>query len=771
MNPAPATAPPSPPRTRRDPALDLLRTIALGRVLLWHAFAAPWMTFFAAMPVMFFVAGTLLAPAAAGRSHRAVVRRRTRRLLLPLWVYAAVVAGAGLFRDPPGWATVTSAPAALGRAATWVVPLVDPASADWHGGWLSTHLWYLRAYLWVLLLAPVLAILARRVVRTLPVLFLAVAAVEVSARTGGPIFGSGSVAVLVGDVVTYGPFVVMGMAYRTKPARLPAPVLAVGAAAAAAATALFVATAGLPAGGVNESYGAVALTGLACLLAIGAAEGPIRRVAERRHVRRLTEAVSQRAVTIYLWHPAAIALAYSILNGSDVFPRMTAVHRWPVPAVFVVAFTAASTALAVGAVGWVEDLAARRSPGRAGRRRSAGRRAGGRAVRLAAMVPSAAAVLALMIPSLVVPVAEGVPAGATVFSAPRPPSFRAALANDAFARRTPVDDRAPIGRVDPARAPVTAALRRWLASEPGLESVAVGVAVHGRIWTGSVHRTAASFGLDPDEEFGAASMTKTFTTALLLREVQAGRVRLEQPVPPLRGLRVTGDAARITVGQLLEHSSGLIDYGSAPGFDPSRPLDPREAVQLALSSGLRNAPGTEVHYSNTNFQYLGLLLEELTGRSFSELVAALSDSHGLQATRLGPSGPGWPGFSSGGVTSTLRDLAQWGDWLFTPDRVLPAEQVRRLTTLGDNNMALSMWPLCPCGTTPAGEKQYSAIGQTVGYGGLIRFPSGMTLVVRFHPAPLPRPLDPALVSLGHELQRALRVASPGRNVTSGPEGR
>ena len=38
------------------------------------------MTFFAAMPVMFFVAGTLLEPPAGAGSHRALVRRRARRL-------------------------------------------------------------------------------------------------------------------------------------------------------------------------------------------------------------------------------------------------------------------------------------------------------------------------------------------------------------------------------------------------------------------------------------------------------------------------------------------------------------------------------------------------------------------------------------------------------------------------------------------------------------------------------------------------------------------
>jgi CubicO group peptidase (beta-lactamase class C family)/peptidoglycan/LPS O-acetylase OafA/YrhL len=755
----------TPPRqagdNRRDAALDLLRTVALGRVLLWHAFAASWMTFFAAMPVMFFVAGTLLEPPAGASSYRALVRRRARRLLLPLWVYGAVVAAAGLLHGPPGWHTISSASVALRHAATWIVPLVDPAGSEWHGGWLSTHLWYLRAYLWVLLLAPLLAILARRLVRTLPVLGLAIVALDLCERADVPVVGSGTTGVLLGDALTYGGFAVLGMAYRRRPGHLPVRRLAACAAAACAATVLYVVFAGLPAGGVNESYGAVVLTGLTWLLAAGAAEGPIRRLAERPATRRLTSAVTRRAVTIYLWHPAAIVLAYTVLNGSGRFPRMGVVQQWPVPTVLVIVLTAASTIVVVAALGWVEDLAARRSSAARGGRGGPTGRVPARAARLAAVVPSAATALAFMVPSLVVPVADGEPAGAApILSAPRPPSFRAALANDAFAaRRTPAGNVAPLGRVDPAQARLGEALDRWLAGQTGVDAVAVGVAVHGRTWTGAAHKDASTSPLGADDEFGAMSMTKTFTAALVFREVKAGRLSLDRPVPPVAGLRVSGDAAQITVRQLLEHTSGLVEFNAAPGFDGSRPLDAREAVQLALDAGLQSIPGAEVRYTNSNFQYLGLLLEQVAGRSYGDLLGDLLRTQDLRSSRLGPGGPGWPGFSSGGVISTLHDLARWGDALFTPGRVFPAGDVRHFTTLDDKNMALSMWALCPCATTADGEKQYTAIGQAVGYGGLWHFPSGMTLVVRFEPGPG----DAAVVNLGQELERALRAAaSAGR---------
>jgi CubicO group peptidase (beta-lactamase class C family) len=360
------------------------------------------------------------------------------------------------------------------------------------------------------------------------------------------------------------------------------------------------------------------------------------------------------------------------------------------------------------------------------------------------------------------PVADVDPAAAASTVAPaRPPSARTALTNAAFApRRPPTGDHRALGAVDARRAKLGTVLDRWVAGRPGAGAVAVAVAVDGHIWTGAAH-TGAGPRLDPSEEFGALSMTKTLTTALALQQVDAGRLALDTPVPRLDGLRPDGDAAAITVRHLLEHSSGLIDYPGARGYDGSRPLDAREAVRLVLAAGLQSPPGAEVHYANTNFLYLGLVLEHVTGRPYADLVSDLAAVRRLPRTRLGPGAPGWPGYASGGVVSTLADLGRWGDALFTPGRILPEAQVRQLVTLDERNMALSMWPLCPCGISPDGDKQYTAIGQSVGYGGLFHFPSGLTLVVRFDP--VPAPLDDAIVSLGQALEEALRSpVRPGR---------
>src|SRR5437763_7390611 len=127
--------------TRRDPALDLLRVIALARVVLWHVLAATWMTFFAAIPLMFFVAGTLLDGSQRRRSYRSVVFSRARRLLVPLWAFGVVVATATGIRAHALGQSVRLTTTAVMHATTWVLPIVDPHGSAWQGGWLSGHLW------------------------------------------------------------------------------------------------------------------------------------------------------------------------------------------------------------------------------------------------------------------------------------------------------------------------------------------------------------------------------------------------------------------------------------------------------------------------------------------------------------------------------------------------------------------------------------------------------------------------------------------------------
>jgi len=287
-----------------------------------------------------------------------------------------------------------------------------------------------------------------------------------------------------------------------------------------------------------------------------------------------------------------------------------------------------------------------------------------------------------------------------------------------------------------AAARLQAALERWLAGQSGARSVAVGVATTGDgglLWTGEAHVGEPL--LQAADEYGVLSITKTFTEALVLREVAAGRIDLDAPTPAIPGLKVGADRRVITPRMLLQHTSGLVNYPKAVGYDASRAVTPREIVMLALQTPLLFVPGRQASYSNSNFHWLGLLLEHVTGRPYGELVANLVADLGLEHTRLDPAGrPGWIGYSSGGIRSTLADLARWGAALFTPGRVLPAEQLAGLTTIGAAGVSLGLWPLCPCsGADSPGHPM--GLRQTVAHGGFFFFPRrDVVVVVHYEPA-------------------------------------
>lgn len=147
----------------RDQYIDGLRALALVRVMAFHTFGWAWLpVLFPSMGVMFALAGSLVASSLdrAPGAHWTVLRKRVRRLLPPLWLYGAVLVALMSWQ---GWAVGTGigTPLTWRSALNWVVPLSDPPGSVW-GDEFVIPLWYVRTYLWLLLLSPMLLWLFRR---------------------------------------------------------------------------------------------------------------------------------------------------------------------------------------------------------------------------------------------------------------------------------------------------------------------------------------------------------------------------------------------------------------------------------------------------------------------------------------------------------------------------------------------------------------------------------------------------------------------------------
>jgi D-alanyl-D-alanine carboxypeptidase len=175
------------------------------------------------------------------------------------------------------------------------------------------------------------------------------------------------------------------------------------------------------------------------------------------------------------------------------------------------------------------------------------------------------------------------------------------------------------------------ALRKKLAI-PGV-SVAI-LWDDGRQWLGAsgLADVGAKAPMTTQTGFALASISKTFTAAVVLQLVEEGRLSLGQSVAPL--LPGFGLDRRITVKMLLDHTSGLPDYFLNPKID--RPLQAAPNATwsvdqtLAYVSKKRPVPGRRWNYSNTNYLLLGELVERVTGHPISvEVRKRLLDPLGL----------------------------------------------------------------------------------------------------------------------------------------------
>ncbi|MES5820716.1 serine hydrolase domain-containing protein [Streptomyces sp. RG80] len=126
--------------------------------------------------------------------------------------------------------------------------------------------------------------------------------------------------------------------------------------------------------------------------------------------------------------------------------------------------------------------------------------------------------------------------------------------------------------------------------------------------------------MDIRARFRIGSVSKTFSSVVLLQLVQEGKLELDAPVNRYLPGLLPDD--RITVRHLLTHRSGLWDYTNAmfeqtvPGFEAvrNRVFSYQELVDLSLKEPRTTEPGVSYQYSNTNFVVVGMLIEKLTGK-------------------------------------------------------------------------------------------------------------------------------------------------------------
>ncbi|MEV4925897.1 serine hydrolase domain-containing protein [Streptomyces roseoverticillatus] len=330
---------------------------------------------------------------------------------------------------------------------------------------------------------------------------------------------------------------------------------------------------------------------------------------------------------------------------------------------------------------------------------------------------------------------------------------------------------APAGAAIPAgpAAPGGGHGRTQAAMDAAVKAGVPGVIALARGPRGTWHGTAGVADLHtkrprlPGEHFRAGSIVKPFVSTVLLQLEAEHRLTLGDTVEKwLPGL-VSGhgnDGRRITLRQLLNHTSGLHDYTEDPevlrnltttAFLQHRydSWTPEQIVRTATAHAPDFPPGTRYSYSPTGYVLAALVMEKATGRSYEEeverrIIAPL----GLRSTRLprhertlpAPAGRSYSRFSDDpdrgmqDVTDLDPSLIRGtGDLITSPadldrfltallrGRLLPPAQQRELkTTVPDGEepgvkYGLGLFHFTLCGTELWGHTGFFIGTQSVAY--------------------------------------------------------
>lgn len=151
-------------------------------------------------------------------------------------------------------------------------------------------------------------------------------------------------------------------------------------------------------------------------------------------------------------------------------------------------------------------------------------------------------------------------------------------------------------------------------------------------------RYARSFGLanrsfkvanTNQTKYRIASITKLFTSVLILQLHEQGKIDLNQPIGRYLPDYAGEGAGKVTIHQLLNHTSGLANFDTVKDVETAiksgipvyqTPYTSDQLLANFCSGKLANVPGTVFDYNNADYIVLGKILERLSGSSYEEVL-------------------------------------------------------------------------------------------------------------------------------------------------------
>ena len=202
-----------------------------------------------------------------------------------------------------------------------------------------------------------------------------------------------------------------------------------------------------------------------------------------------------------------------------------------------------------------------------------------------------------------------------------------------------------------------------------------------------------------DTRFRLGSITKQFTAALILQLVDEGKVKLNGKLSDYLPMYRKDIGDKVTVHQLLNHTSGIPSYTGLPGFfaNVSRnAYTVDDFVKQYASNDLEFEPGSKFSYNNSGYFLLGAVIEKVTGKSYDKALKerilgplgmkntgydlhspiierrATGYERGANGYRNAPYLDMSIPYAAGSMYSTVDDLFLWDQALYT-DRIVSAQ--------------------------------------------------------------------------------------------------
>lgn len=184
-----------------------------------------------------------------------------------------------------------------------------------------------------------------------------------------------------------------------------------------------------------------------------------------------------------------------------------------------------------------------------------------------------------------------------------------------------------------------------------------------------------------DTVFEIGSVTKQITAAAVMLLVEDGKINLDEKISKYLP-NAPETWSKVTVRNLLTHTSGIKNYTGSPGFELIKRLKRDDFIRTAGAFPLDFKPGDRYSYSNTGYNLLGHIIESASGKSYWDflreriftplgmnqtadrdpqfIVKNRADGYEWENERL--TGRDWDLtdlFAAGAIVSTISDLAKW----------------------------------------------------------------------------------------------------------------